>query len=90
MHALRLTNQARIEKTAQLYSFIAGDRFTHLFDQLEALTDQMIELDAKETSAHQTTWKRRSELVRSIQRLNAEFIGEVERIIGTGATDGGS
>jgi len=85
MHALRLTNQSRIEKTAELYAFITSDRFTHLFEQLGALTDQMIELDAKETSAHQTTWKRRSELVRGVQRLNAEFIGEVERITGTGA-----
>jgi hypothetical protein len=85
MHSLRLTNQARIEKTAELYSFITSDRFTHLFDQLEALTDHMLELDAKETSAHQTTWKRRGELIRAIQRLNAEFTGEVERIIGTGS-----
>jgi hypothetical protein len=83
MHSLRLTNEARIEKTAELYSFITSDRFTHLFDQLKAMADQMLELDAKETSAHQTTWKRRSELIRAIQRLNAEFIGEVERIIGT-------
>jgi hypothetical protein len=85
MHSLRLTNQARIEKTAELYSFITSDRFTHLFDQLEALTHHMLELDAKETSAHQTTWKRRGELIRAIQRLNVEFTGEVERIIGTGS-----
>lgn len=87
MHSLRLTNEARIEKTAELYSFIRSDRFAKLFDQLEALADHLIELDAKETSAHQTTWKRRGELIRAIQRLNAEFTGEVERIIGTGSSE---
>jgi hypothetical protein len=83
MHSLRLTNEARIEKTAELYSFVTSDHFARLFDQLEALTDHMLELDAKESSAHQTTWKRRGELIRAIQRLSAEFTGEVERIIGT-------
>ena len=64
-------------------SFVTSDRCAHLFDQLGALTDHMLELDAKETSAHHSTWKRRGELVRAVQRFNGEFIAEVERIIGT-------
>ncbi len=45
----------------------------------------MIAVDAREASAHQTTWKRRGELVRAVQHLTADFTSEVERIIGTGA-----
>ena len=67
LHSLRLSNEARIEKTAELYSFVTSDRCAHLFDQLGALTDHMLELDAKETSAHHSTWKRRGELVRAVQ-----------------------
>jgi hypothetical protein len=81
-HMLRLGNKARDEKKDALYAFLTGDRANQLFEQIIALTDDMLDLDAKETSAHQSTWRRRGDLVRGIQRLSAEFTGEIEEIIG--------
>jgi hypothetical protein len=78
---LRLGNEARDEKRDTLYEFLTSDRASQLFEQSATLTDEMLDLDTKEASTHQTTWRRRGDLIRGIRRLNAEFTGEVERII---------
>jgi hypothetical protein len=78
----RLGNEARDTKRDQLYEFLTSERANQLFGRVAALTDDMLQLDTREASAHQTTWRRRGDLIRAIQRLNAEFTGEVERIIG--------
>jgi hypothetical protein len=84
MHTLRLGNEARDTKRDELYEFLSSERANQLLERIGTLTDDMLQLDVKEVSAHQTTWRRRDDLIRSIQRLNVEFTGEVERIIGSG------
>lgn len=86
-HGLRLSNKARDQKTAHLYEFITSDRCAQLLDQIETLTDDMLDLEVKETKAHEATWKRRGELIRSVQRTHADFSAEIERIIGTAAAE---
>jgi hypothetical protein len=81
-HTLRLSNEARTEKTAQLYDFIRSDRCTQLLNQIETLTDDMLDLDVKEKKAHDATWKRRGELMCSVQRAHSTFTGEIDQIIG--------
>jgi hypothetical protein len=88
MHSLRLSNDAREQKTIQLYEFITSERAVQLLDHIEARTDDMLELEVKEKKAHDATWKRRGELVRSVQRARADFTAEIDRITGT-AADGG-
>lgn len=88
-HGLRLSNKARDEKTAKLYDFIMSDRCGQLLDQIETLTDDMLELDVKEKKAHDALWRRRGELIRSVQRSHGSFTAEIDRIIGTAAADGG-
>jgi len=87
-HGLRLSNKTRDEKTARLYEFIMSDRCGQLLDQIETLTDDMLELDVKEKRAHDATWKRRGELIRSVQRSHGDFTAEIDRIIGTAAAGG--
>jgi hypothetical protein len=89
-HVLRLGNHARNEKRDMLYDFIVSDRCTQLFDQLGGATKDMLALDDKEASTHKATWSRRAELIRSVQRLNSDFTGEVERIIGTSEAQPGA
>ena len=86
MHMMRLGNEARDTKRDALYEFLTSERANKLFGRVAALTDDIIQLDAKEVSAHKTTWHRRGDLIRAIQHLNAEFTEEVERIIGGGAS----
>jgi hypothetical protein len=90
MHTLRLGNEARDTKRDELYEFLTSDHANQLFERVVALTDDMLQLDTKEASAHQTTWRRRGDLIRAIQRVNTEFTEEVERIVGgEGSRSGG-
>ncbi len=87
-HGLRMSNKERDEKTARLYEFIMSDRGGQLLEQIETLTDDMLELEVREKKAHDATWKRRGELIRSVQRSHGDFTAEIERIIGTAAANG--
>ena len=82
-HTLRLSNEARGKKTTQLYEFINSDRCTQLLDRFETLADDMLALDVKEKTTHDATWKRRGELIRSVQRTHGDLTSEIDRIIGT-------
>ena len=82
-HALRLSNEARSQKTASLYDFIMSERCTHLMTSIEQQADDMSELDRGEEKSHQTIWKRRAELIRNVQRAHGDLTSEIESIIGT-------
>lgn len=82
-HGLRLSNEARSEKTEALYAFIMSERCTHLLSSIDTHADDMVDLDRKEEKAHQANWKRRAELIRNVQRAHGDLTSEIERIIGT-------
>lgn len=82
-HALRQGNEARAQKTEALYAFILSERCGHLLASIETGTDSMVELDHKEQRAHQATWKRRGELIRTVQKAHGDLTFEIDRIIGT-------
>lgn len=82
-HALRQSNEARAEKTEALYAFIMSERCAQLLGSIETHADDLVDLDRKEERAHQQTWKRRAELIRSVQRSRDDLSSQIERIIGT-------
>jgi hypothetical protein len=79
----RLSNEARAQKVARLYEFITSDHCTQLFDQIDSLTDAMLELEVKEKKTHDATWKHRGELIRSVQQARADLVSEIDLIIAT-------
>ncbi len=81
-HALRSSNDARAEKSAALYNFILSERCRQLLGTVETQADDLVDLDRKEERAHQALWKRRGELIRSVQRANGDLTFEIDRIIG--------
>jgi hypothetical protein len=85
IHSLRLSNDARKKKTDELYEFITSQRCANVLDRISSLTDDLLELDVKETKTHEANWKKRGELLRAIQRAHGTFIAEVEGITGTAA-----
>jgi hypothetical protein len=84
-YSLRLTTEGRKEKTAALYDFITSDQCARSFEEIEKFIADLMELESREKSQHQTVWKRRDELVRGIQSCKSTFWREVETIIGTTA-----
>ncbi len=83
VHSLRLSADERDEKTTQLYAFITSDRCAQLLERMSAATTALEEVDVKELKSHQATWKKRGELIRSVQRHQADFSLELDRIVGT-------
>jgi hypothetical protein len=80
-HVLKLGSEARNEKADKLFSFIISPACTDLLDRITKLTEDMVALDVKEASVHETTWKKRADLVSGLQAVHAEFSGAVSRII---------
>ena len=83
-HELRISNEAREEKAAELYAFITSERCHQLLDSVEALVNKIEEIEVAEQKAHSTVWKKRGELLKSILKANGVFCFEIQRIIGTG------
>ncbi|MEQ1577447.1 MAG: DUF2130 domain-containing protein [Hyphomicrobium sp.] len=79
---LRLSNEARSQKTAALYSFIMSDQCGQLLSSIAVNSEDMTELDAKERKTHEALWKKRADLIRSVQRAHGDLSFEIERIIG--------
>lgn len=85
-HKLRLSNEERVQKTAELYSFITSERCVDLLGRIDSHADDLLDLQVKEKKAHEATWKRQGELIRSVQRVRAELCTTIDGIIGTGET----
>jgi hypothetical protein len=82
-HALRLSDQARTQKTAALYAFITSQRCADLLGRIDTHSEDLLELQAKEKRAHDATWKRQGELIRATQKVRAEITNEIDLIVGT-------
>lgn len=81
-HTLRVSGEARAQKTDDLYAFITSENCAVLLASMMAHTRDMADLDDKERRAHDLTWKTRDKLIRSVQRAHGDLTGEVDRIIG--------
>ena len=85
-HILRLSDEARTQKTAELYAFINSERCHDLFKRIDSQADKLLDLQVKEKKAHEATWKTQGELIRSIQKVQAEICNEIDSIVGTADT----
>ncbi|MGO9935927.1 MAG: DUF2130 domain-containing protein [Steroidobacteraceae bacterium] len=83
MHSLRLSKQERAQKTAELYHFITSQPCTDLLDRIDNNADDLLDLQAKEMRAHELTWRKQGELIRSVQKARADLCNHIETIIGT-------
>lgn len=83
MHELRVSEDAREQKTAELYGFITSEHFKQLLESVEAQAGKMAELDSKEQEAHRRLWDQRGKLIRSVQKARGDLSFEIDRIIGT-------
>ncbi len=85
-HILRLSDEARTQKTAELYAFINSERCRDLFKRIDSQADKLLDVQVKEKKAHEAIWKTQGELIRSIQKVQAEICNEIDSIVGTADT----
>lgn len=83
MHTLRLSNQERDEKTAELYEFIRSDICKQHFDRIDEDTNGLLELQEKEKTQHNATWQKQGIFVKAIQKSSGNLTSAIDRIIGT-------
>jgi hypothetical protein len=83
MHSLRLSQEERAHKTSALYHFITSQPCTDLLDRIENSAEDLLELQTKEQRAHELTWRKQGELIRSVQKARADLSNHIETIIGT-------
>lgn len=82
-HALRLSTEEKTQKTAALYAFITSARYADILKRIDIHADDLLDIQLKEKKAHETTWRRQGELIRSVQKVRAELTKEIDVIIGT-------
>jgi hypothetical protein len=83
----RVSDAERESKTAALYDFITSDRFVQFQSRVDANTDALLELQVKDKKFHDTKWKKEGELLKQIQKTQADLSNEISAIIGIAAAD---
>jgi hypothetical protein len=83
VHELRVSNEAREQKAAELYAFITSERCRQLLDSVETLIKKIEEIEVAEQKAHNAVWRKRGELLKSVLKANGVFCFEIGRITGT-------
>ena len=77
MHGLRLTAVEREKKTQSVYAFITSEKFRQEFGRVEEVAEKLGELDVDEQQAHQRVWKKRGQLVVSLNDAHAKMKAEI-------------
>ena len=81
MHKKGLGQMERAGKTNRLYEFIASNEYRQQFDQVQKLTDELLDLDVDEKKAHDKVWKERGQRLRKQQHALSEIDTKVAAII---------
>lgn len=82
-HALRMSNEEKALKSAELYAFITSTQYTDLLDRIDTQAQELLDMRVKEQKAHEKMWKDQDILYRSIQKTGAELSNRVDTILGT-------
>jgi hypothetical protein len=60
---------------------ITSNQCNHLLDQVDQLSDDLLELDVKEKKGHDSTWRKRGELIKGIQQARGNLVSAIGLII---------
>ena len=47
----------------------------------EKITDDLLDIDASEKTAHDRVWKKRGQLLRDAQKVHSDYRAEIDQII---------
>jgi hypothetical protein len=81
LSTLRLGNEQRVRKTAELYDFIRSETCARMFDTVDRQADDLLRLQEKERREHELLWKRQEALYRTLRKTSADMRSEIDRII---------
>ncbi|HEX7840607.1 MAG TPA: DUF2130 domain-containing protein [Kofleriaceae bacterium] len=81
MFQTRLSNEQRAEKKLRLYDHITSDVFRRKLADTGKLTQQLLDLDVDEVKEHQRVWKTRGGILKKLETVNSEVVGEINDIV---------
>jgi hypothetical protein len=81
MHQARLSNVERAGKTLRLYDHITSDMFRRKLADTGKLTQLLLDLDVEEVKEHNRVWKTRGGLLKKLEAVNSEVVGEINDIV---------
>jgi hypothetical protein len=81
LSSLRLGNEQRASKTAELYDFIRSEKCARMFDMMDSQAADLQRLQEQERRAHESNWKRQEGLYRTLRKTSADMRSEIDRII---------
>jgi hypothetical protein len=82
MHSLRISNEQREKKTAQLYEFIASARFSQLLESVNRQLTTLEKIEVDERKSHDSVWIKRGKAFKAIEKANGDLRFEISQIIG--------
>lgn len=80
-HRLRLTGKARNQKGAALLGFVGSAACAELLRSFVTIQDRLQDTDQKEQSAHATVWRKRGELIKSLQQAHQDLVSAFDTIL---------
>lgn len=81
MFQTRLSHEQRADKKLRLYDHITSDLFRRKLTDAGKLTQQLLDLDVDEVKEHQRLWKTRGGLLKRLETVNSEVVGEINDIV---------
>jgi hypothetical protein len=86
MHQTKLSNVQRAEKKLRLYEHITSEVFRRKLADTGKLAQQLLDLDVDEVKEHNRVWKTRGGILKRLESVNSEVVGEINDIV-DGLTD---
>src|SRR5215468_5492782 len=81
MHQTRLSHVERNDKKLRLYDHITSDLFHRKLTDTGKLTQQLLDLEVEELKEHNRVWKMRGGLLKRLETVNSEVVGEINDIV---------
>jgi len=81
MHQTRLSHIERHDKKLRLYDHITSELFRRKLGDTGKLAQQLLELDVEELKEHNRVWKLRGGLLKRLETVNSEVVGEINDIV---------
>ena len=81
MQQTRLSTVQRAEKKQRLYDHITSDVFRRKLADTGMLAQQLLDLDVEEVKDHNRVWKARGGLLKKLESVNSEVVGEINDIV---------
>ena len=84
MHIKGLSMKERATKMSRLYKLITSEAYSGKFTEANKLTQDILDLEVQEKTAHDNVWKKRGTLVKRIHNVLREAETEVAAIVESG------